>query len=132
MTDELPQDLGVAEWLTLPDVAERLRTDVGRVRRMVQDRQLVALRGADGIARVPGRFLLEDADGWTTVPALQGTLVVLADAGYSDAEAVRWLFAPDPTLAPAGGAADEERAPIDALAAGHKTEVRRRAQALGF
>lgn len=119
-------------WLTLPDVAERLGTDVASVRRMVQDRQLLALRREDGIRRVPERFLVETDGRWQPVPALPGTLVLLADAGYSDEEAVGWLFEQDPTLAPVGWPADHVPAPIDLLAAGQKTEVRRRAQALGF
>lgn len=128
MTDQYDVDA----WLTLPDVAERLGTDVGSVRRMLQDRQLLALRGEDGIRRVPERFLVQTDGAWHPVPALPGTLVLLADAGYSDAEAVQWLFTQDPTLAPVGWPTDHVPAPIDLLAAGQKTEVRRRAQALGF
>lgn len=128
MTDAL----GVGTWLTLPDVAERLGTDVGHVRRLVQDRHLIALRGEDGVRRVPGQFLVLSDGAWRTVPTLQGTLVLLADAGFSDEEAVRWLFAPDPTLAPVGWPEGPTPSPIDLLAAGQKTEVRRRAQALGF
>ncbi len=119
-------------WLTFPDVAERLGTDVGQVRRLVQDRHLVALRGEDGIRRVPERFLVRTEGAWRTVPTLQGTLVLLADAGFSDEEAVRWLFAADPTLTPVGWPEGPPPSPVDLLAAGQKTEVRRRAQALGF
>lgn len=128
MTDAL----GVDSWLTLPDVAERLGTDVGQVRRLVQDRQLVALRSPDGIRRIPERFLVETDTGWRPVPMLPGTLVLLADAGFADEEAVRWLFTPDPTLTPVGWPEGATPSPIDLLAAGQKTEVRRRAQALGF
>ncbi|GEN78696.1 hypothetical protein N867_08465 [Actinotalea fermentans ATCC 43279 = JCM 9966 = DSM 3133] len=123
---------GVESWLTLPDVAERLGTDVGQVRRLVQDGALVALRHPDGIRRVPERFLVQADGAWRTVPTLPGTLVLLADAGFSDEEAVRWLFSPDPTLTPVGWPDGAVPAPIDLLAAGQKTEVRRRAQALGF
>ncbi len=129
------QDLSVVDsWLTLPDVAERLGTDVGRVRRMLQDRRISAVRvGERRILSVPERFLVRGADGrWEAVPALQGTLVVLGDAGCSDEEAIRWLFTPDASLAVQGWSIGREPAPIDALAAGHKTEVRRRAQALGL
>ena len=130
--DRVSDVLGVDSWLTLPDVAERLGCDVGHVRRLVQDRQLVALRQADGIRRVPARFLVQPDGSWRPVPMLPGTLVLLADAGFSDEEAVRWLFAPDPTLTPVGWPEGETPSPIDLLAAGQKTEVRRRAQALGF
>jgi hypothetical protein len=53
--------------------------------------------------------------------ALQGTLTVLADDGFSDAEAIVWLFRHEESLG---------TSPIAALRAGRKTEVRRVAQAL--
>lgn len=34
----------VGEWLTLPDVAEALGTDVGKVRRLVQERRVVGVK----------------------------------------------------------------------------------------
>ncbi len=122
----------VGSWLPLPDVAERLGTDVGRVRRLVQERALLALRfGERGIRGVPERFLIEVDGRWQVVPALAGTVVVLGDSGFSDEEAVRWLFTPDESLAGLG-TGTPPRTPIDALVAGHKTEIRRRAQSLAF
>jgi hypothetical protein len=116
--DEL--DALVDAWLPLPDVAERLGVEVSRVRQLVQERQLVALRrGERRVPSVPSRFLLDDHP----LPELRGTLIVLADAGYDDEAAVRWLFTDDPSL---------PGAPVDALRAGRKGEVRRRAQALAF
>ena len=50
---------------------------------------------------------------------------MLADGGMNDEEILRWLFTPDDTL-PVDGAL------IDALIAGHKTEIRRRAQVTAF
>ncbi|MFZ5869971.1 MAG: Rv2175c family DNA-binding protein [Actinomycetota bacterium] len=109
----------VSGWLALPDVAERLGTDVSRVRRMVDDRLLLAVRrGQRNVLSVPVE-LVEPAP----MPELPGTLTVLSDAGYSPAEMVRWLFTPDPSL---------PGTPVQALRAGRKTEVRRRAQALAF
>jgi hypothetical protein len=114
-------DALVTDWLTLPDVADRLGTDVGKVRRMVQEGQLVAVRrGERNILSVPA--LLLGPEG--LMPELPGTVSVLADAGYNEQEALRWLFTPDDSLV--GGS------PIGALHAGHKTEVRRRAQALAI
>ncbi len=130
--DRVTDALGVDSWLTLPDVADRLGTDVGQVRRLVQDRHLLALRREDGVRRIPERFLVQAEGAWRTVATLQGTLVLLADAGFSDEEAVRWLFEQDPTLTPVGWPEGAVPSPIDLLAAGQKTEVRRRAQALGF
>ncbi len=113
-------DALVSTWLTLPDVAQRLGVDVNRVRQLLQDRQLVALRrGERGVLSIPDAFLLEAAP----LPELRGTLVVLADAGFSDADAVRWLFTTDDSL---GGS------PLESLREGRKTEIRRRAQALAL
>nr|WP_237727965.1 Rv2175c family DNA-binding protein [Cellulomonas sp. APG4] len=120
----------VPEWLPLPDAAERLGTDVGRVRRMLQEQRLVAVRrGERRILSVPAAFLVQVEEGWQVVPSLQGTLVLLADAGMSDDEAVRWLFTPDPSLESLGTGPVRPRTPVEALALGHKTEIRRRAQA---
>lgn len=123
MDDAVPmEDLGdlVSDWLPLPDVADRLGTDVTRVRRMVDDRLLLAVRrGEPRVLSVP--VALVDPEPLAELP---GTLSVLADSGFSSSEAARWLFTPDASL-PGG-------TPVDALRAGHKTEVRRRAQALAF
>ena len=101
---------------------------------MLQDRRIIAVRvGERRILSVPERFFIRaEGDRWEIVPALLGTLVVLADAGCTDEEAIRWLFTPDASLAVQGWSIGREPAPIDVLAAGHKTEVRRRAQALGL
>lgn len=111
---------GLRVWLPLPDVAELLNTEVGKVRRMLQERVLIGLRrGERRILSVPAELLKDGA----ALPDLQGTLIVLSDAGYSDDEALRWLFTDD----------GYPGCPVDALRSGKsKTEVRRRAQALAF
>ena len=110
----------VPEWLTVPDVAERLGLDVGKVRRLLQDGCLAGVRrGERNVLSVPADFL---ADG-AALPELRGTLSVLRDSGYDDESAIRWLFTPDDSL---------PGTPVEALRAGRKTEVRRRAQALAF
>jgi hypothetical protein len=48
---------------------------------------------------------------------------LLHDAGYNDEEAMRWLYTPDDTL---------PGTPATALDGTRATEVKRRAQALGF
>jgi hypothetical protein len=116
--DEL--DRLVAAWLPLPDVAERLGLDVGRVRRLLQDRVLVAARrGERRVLSVPEDLILDGEP----LPDLKGTLSVLADSGYTDEESLRWLFTPDDSL---------PGTPVGNLRSGRKTEVRRRAQALAF
>ena len=103
-------------WLTLPDLAERLGVRITEVRRMIEDRQLVAVRrGERGVLAVPEAFLGEDGP----LPELPGTFTVLKDGGFSDEEIVAWMFEPDERLV--GGT------PIGAIRAGAKTEVRRRA-----
>ena len=105
------------EWLTIPDLVEDLGLGVSRVRRLIEDRHLAAKR-VDGVLKVPAVFL---RDG-QPLGELRGTLIVLGDAGFDDDEAVDWLINPEETLG---------IAPIDALRAGRKAEVRRVAQALG-
>jgi hypothetical protein len=105
-------------WLTVPDLVDLLGVPQGRVRRLLEDHALLAAR-IDGVLKVPADFV---RDG-EPLHELRGTVVVLHDAGFSDDEAMRWLLEEEQTL----GAA-----PIDALRAGRKAEVRRVAQALGF
>jgi len=110
----------VPDWLTLPDVAEQLGIDVGRVRSMLRERQLVAVRrGPDRVLQVPAAFV---RDG-KVLKGLPGTLTLLADSGYDESAAIRWLFMADESL---------PGCPVMALAENRGTEVRRRAQALAF
>jgi Rv2175c C-terminal domain of unknown function/DNA-binding protein Rv2175c, wHTH domain len=110
----------IGPWLTLPEVAEQLGLDVGKVRRLVRDRYLLAVRRGDPkVLSIPAALL---RDG-QPLPELRGTLTVLADAGFDDVAAMEWLFTPDESL---------PGAPVDALRAGRKTEIRRRAQALAL
>jgi len=53
--------------------------------------------------------------------SLRGTVIVLHDAGFSDDEAIDWLLTSEDSIG---------IAPIEALRAGRKSEVRRVAQAL--
>jgi Rv2175c C-terminal domain of unknown function len=111
---------GLRVWLPLPDVAEALGIPVGKVRRMLQENALIALRrGERKILSVPAE-LIQDGE---PLPDLQGTLILLKDSGFSEEETVRWLFTDD----------DYPGCPVDALRSRvGKTEVRRRAQALAF
>jgi hypothetical protein len=112
----------VGEWVTVPDIAERWGWSLARVRQAIADRELLAARtGPRQVVSVPLKFLGEAGPR----PELRGTFTVLADGGMNDDEILSWLFTPDDTL-------PVEGAPIDALIAGHKTEVRRRAQVTAF
>lgn len=105
-------------WLTIPDLTERLGLKVSQVRRLIEDRSLLASK-IDGVWQVPELFIVDGEP----MRELKGTLVVLADSGFSDEEAMNWLLAEEESLGVS---------PISALLAGRKAEVRRVAQALGF
>ncbi|WP_156759273.1 Rv2175c family DNA-binding protein [Microbacterium karelineae] len=111
MTDDAASAADAIEWLTLPDVAERLGEAPGRVRRLIDDRALVAVR-RDGIRVVPADFI----DGDRPLSSLRGTVIVLQDVGLDDEEIIAWLYAEEPSLG---------NAPIASLLAGRKAEVRR-------
>jgi excisionase family DNA binding protein len=112
----------VGAWVTIPDIAERLGLSLSSVRKLVEDRELLAHRvGERRVVSVPAGFL--DDEG--PLHALKGTFTVLADGGMSDTEILRWLHTPDDTLPVAGS-------PLDAIRAGFKTEVRRRAMEEAF
>ena len=131
MNDTLDPGLDelVGEWLTLPDVAEALGLDVGKVRRLVSERHLIGVkRGKRVTFQVPAAFLVpregsgtENPGELDVLPALRGTVLVLGDAGLTDVEILRWLFAVDPSIG---------LAPVAALRSGRKSEVRRVAQSL--
>ena len=111
-------ETGPVTWLTLPDVAERLGVTAPKVHQMVRDGQLLAVR-RDGIRQVPAELVANR----TVLKHLPGVITLLRDAGYRDDEALGWLYRYDDTL---------PGTPAQALATEQATEVKRRAQALGF
>ena len=115
MTDRLP----VTDWLTVPEVAERLDVPVTRVRQLLREGALLATRGEGGPLRVPAAFVHRGQ----VLKGLPGLITLLRDGGYDDEAALRWLHTDDPTL---------PGRPVDALAADRGTEVKRRAQALAL
>ena len=139
MTDIPVLDALVPDWLTLPDVSERLGIDVGKVRRLLQEGRLLAVRRGDPLVlSVPADFFVplhlanpaaptaqgpaeDGSPRWAVLTALRGTLTVLSDAGFDASESIEWLFSSDEVLG---------RTPMEALRAGSKSEVRRRAQTL--
>ncbi|KOV94027.1 transcriptional regulator [Streptomyces sp. NRRL WC-3723] len=111
-------DALVPAWLTLPDIAEMLGVEVTRVRQLVKEDQLIAVRrGENRALHVPAAFI----DGDKVVKGLSGTLTLLRDDGFTVEEMIEWLFTPDPTL---------PGTPAQALSENRGTEVKRRAQAL--
>ena len=109
----------VGDWLTIPEVADRLGLLQGRVRQLLRDRKLVAVQRPDGTLCVPAAFL----DGNHILKGLHGTLTVLFDCGFDEPESLRWLFTADESL---------PGTPIQAMTEHRGTEVNRRAQALAF
>ncbi|WP_158888789.1 Rv2175c family DNA-binding protein [Amycolatopsis anabasis] len=105
--------------LPLDEVGTALGLSANKVRQMLRDGQLIAVR-RDGELLVPADFLVKDG----VVKGLGGTITVLADAGFSRTEMLRWLFTADETL--------PGSTPIMALRTSHGTEVKRRAQAMAF
>ena len=116
--DPLPDSV-LGTCLSLPEVADRLGIPRGRIKQLLRDRKLIAIRQPDGTLGVPAAFL----DGDQIIKGLHGTLTLLFDCGFDEPEAVRWLFTADDTL---------PGTPIQAIAEHRGTEVNRRAQALAF
>ncbi len=105
-------------WITLPEVAERLDVAVTKVHQMIREGSLLAVRRS-GIRYVPAELVA----GPAVAKHLPGLLTLLRDAGYTDEEALRWLYSPDDSL---------PGTPATALVENKATEVKRRAQALGI
>jgi hypothetical protein len=124
----------IHDWLTVPDIAERLDMPLARARRLIEERRLVGVRrGEPPVLRIPAAFLVpghlanpaqpaspDASPAWAVLAALQGTFTLLADVGFDDESALVWLFTPDEALG---------CTPMEALRAGRKSEVRRVAQA---
>ena len=107
------------EWSNVPDVADALGVEVTKVRQYLREGKLLAVRPeADAPLGIPAAFV---QDG-QIVKHLPAVITLLRDARFADDEAVRWLFADD----------DLPGSPIEALRENRGTEVKRRAQALGF
>lgn len=120
MSEQTDLEAIVDAWLTLPDLMEVIGADLRQVRSMVASRTVVAVRrGERNVVSVPAAFVQDGA----VIESLPGTITVLTDAGFDDAELIAWLFTPDDSL---------PGTPLQALREGRKTEVRRRAQALAW
>ncbi|MCW2946035.1 MAG: hypothetical protein JWR24_2752 [Actinoallomurus sp.] len=111
-------DALVGEWLTLPEAADRLGLDLKRVKQLLRDYRFLGVQRAGGLS-VPAAFV---QDG-QPLKGLQGTLTVLADAGFDRADALRWLFTADDSL---------PGTPVQALREHRVKEINRRAQALAL
>jgi hypothetical protein len=109
----------VPGWLTLPEVADALGVGINRARQLVKERQLLAVRRGENAALAVPADCVQDGK---VLKHLPGVLTQLGDARYGDDEAIRWLYTDD----------DLPGSPVQALRENRGTEVKRRAQALGF
>lgn len=118
------QDLSalVEEWLDWDQAAEQIGVTPAKVRTMVRDHQLAAAvpgEPGQGVKQgIPALFLVDGEP----VKGLPGLLTLLHDQGFDDRECIAWIFLD----------ADLPGRPIDALHENRGSEVKRRAQALGF
>ena len=109
----------VSEWLDWSEAGARLGVTPAKVRTMIKDHQLAAAVPRPGAGpQVPADFI----DEGLVVKGLPGLLTVLHDGGYDDRECIAWIFTD----------ADLPGRPIDALRENRGSEVKRRAQAMGF
>lgn len=104
--------------LSASEVAERMGIGPTGVRDLLQAGHLLSVQTADG-PRIPA----DQLDGDVLVKHLVPVLTLLRDAGYSGEEALGWLTSPDDSL---------PGTPLQALHENRATEIKRRAQALGF
>ncbi len=112
----------VDAWVTVPEASEIQGLPLSAVRGQIKDREYVAVRrGPNNAVYIPAVFVTPEGP----MTHLTGTITVLADGGMNDIELLTWLFTPQSGLEPDG-------TPIGALAADHKTEVRRRAMETAF
>ena len=107
------------ELLSLTETSERMGVGPTGVRALIKEGGLLALR-REGVGLV---VPADQLDGPVPVKHLRPVLTLLRDARYSDEEALRWLTTPDDSL---------PGTPLQALHENRATEVKRRAQALGF
>ncbi|MQA05485.1 MAG: DNA-binding protein [Streptosporangiales bacterium] len=105
-------------WLSLADLAEHTGEQPKKIRQLVREDRLVTVKRA-GTEHVPAAFV---ADG-RLLKGLGGVTTLLHDAGYNPDESLRWLFTENDVLGVS---------PVQAMAEGRPTEVKRVAQTLGF
>ena len=105
VTESTPLDQLVGSWLTLPDVADRLGLDVGKVRRLLQEGRLAAVRRGDPrVLSVPEAFLVPGHLANPSAPSREATGnfyiddEVLAEEGITDLSAYGYGDAPDADL----------------------------------
>lgn len=115
VTEPLDQ---ITDWLTIPEAGELLGIVPGKVRRLIEEHHLIAIK-TDNVQRIPAEIIINGEP----LPSLRGTIVLLLDSGFTLGGAIKWLYTVEDSLA---------TTPMAALISGRKTEVRRVAQSLAF
>lgn len=108
----------VAKWISVPEAAELLGIPAGKVRRLIEEHHLIALK-RDGVIQIPAEIIIDGE----ALPSLPGTIIVLLDAGLEYESAFRWLYTFDESL---------PGTPMEFLLKGHKSAVRRLAMMLAL
>ena len=117
----VPDVFDAVELLTLSEVSERLNISVGKVRRLIEEFDLLTIK--DGKEpKVPAELI----HGGEPLHGLRGTIILLRDSGLELDEITEWLYTPNENLVAHGST------PMAALIAGHKSPVRRAAQMLAI
>jgi len=90
-----------------------LNLPLGKVHRLIEEHHLIETR-IGGIRKIPADAI----QNGEPLHTLKGTLQVLFDAGYSNDEALEWLYTEDDTLGstPMAGLVAGKRAQIRSLA----------------
>ena len=122
MTSLADADLSqlVDEWLDWVQAGELLGVTPAKVRTMIREHEVAGTVPEPRAGPGPGP-LHRDDEG-LVVKGLSGLLTLMHDNGYDDRECIAWLFLD----------ADLPGRPIDALRENRGSEVKRRAQAMGF
>jgi excisionase family DNA binding protein len=108
----------VTRWITLTEAAELLGIPVGKVRRLVEEHSLIAIK-RDGVQNIPAEIIVDGEP----LHSLRGTILVLLDSGFTLESAINWLYTKEESLG---------NTPMASLIAGRKSEVRRVAQSLAL
>ncbi len=119
---ETPDDLNelIGEWIDWSQASDELHVSVSKVRQLIREHQLAAAVPTPGAGqKIPAELLMDGE----IVKGVPGVCTVLHDTGHDDRHILRWLFTADDTL---------PGRPIDALRENRGSEVKRRAQAMGF
>lgn len=107
----------VDSWLTIDEVAGALGVSASKVRRLIEEHILFAVR-VEKEPKVPAH-LIQNGE---PLSSIRGTMLLLIDMGFTESEAIEWLYTQNDNLG---------TTPMEALLQGHKAPVRRAAQALG-